>query len=230
MSEEMTAANVENVADSQNESVSPDVVESEGQGEQQQQDVTQTQAFARRLKEEKQRAIDAEYSRLYGQEYGIHSKADYDSYLERQKLLEEGKDPELYQELKHVKSEMESLKREKTLIEQDKQLSNDKVYGDLYKEWKSEIQEFAETYNVDYNSAFTVLCREKIPQILQKFKQKESVAEANSKNSSSSTGSIAGNGVVKDDFISLDTFNANRKNQSWVNKNYNSIIKSRAKW
>jgi hypothetical protein len=41
------------------------------------------------LNEEKQKAIDAEYSRLYGQEYGIHSKADYEKAIADQKAAEE---------------------------------------------------------------------------------------------------------------------------------------------
>jgi hypothetical protein len=47
-------------------------------------DVTNTQAFSKRLNEMTQKAIDAEYSRLYGAEYGIHSKAEYDAAIEQQ--------------------------------------------------------------------------------------------------------------------------------------------------
>lgn len=47
-------------------------------------DVTNTQAFSKRLKEATQKAIDAEYDRLYGAEYGIHSKAEYDAAIAKQ--------------------------------------------------------------------------------------------------------------------------------------------------
>ena len=90
-------------------------------------DVTQTQAFSQRLKESTTKAIDAEYDRLYGEQYGIHSKADYEAYLQKQEeeqrrqefqetngfdpnavkpLFEQWKknDPD-FQELKRLKSE-----------------------------------------------------------------------------------------------------------------------------
>lgn len=229
MSEETIAANDVEIANQQTVTEDNGSV-AEVQGTAESNEVTQTQAFARRLKEEKQKAIDAEYSRLYGQQYGIHSKDDYDSYIERQRYIEEGKDPELYQELKHVKTEMESLKREKMLIEQDRTLSSDKVYGSLYNDWKSEIQNFAEQYSVDYNTAFTVICRDKIPQIIQKYEQKSKVQEKNNENASSSTGSIVGQGQVKDDYITFETFNANRKNKDWIKSNFEKLAKSRAKW
>jgi hypothetical protein len=47
-------------------------------------DVTNTQAFSKRLNEMTQKAIDAEYDRLYGAEYGIHSKAEYDAAIAQQ--------------------------------------------------------------------------------------------------------------------------------------------------
>ena len=61
-------------------------------------DITTTKAFSERLKESTQKAIDAEYSRLYGADYGIHTKADYDTAILKQKQAEEaeklGIDPE----------------------------------------------------------------------------------------------------------------------------------------
>lgn len=99
-------ANVEEVVTPQEttEQVSTENVQTESvqPTEKAETDVTQTQAFSQRLKEQTQKAIDAEYDRLYGQEYGIHSKADYDQRIaeqqeeaERARLQEEiGVDPE----------------------------------------------------------------------------------------------------------------------------------------
>jgi hypothetical protein len=47
-------------------------------------DVTNTQVFSKRLNEMSQKAVDAEYSRLFGAEYGIHSKAEYDAAIAKQ--------------------------------------------------------------------------------------------------------------------------------------------------
>lgn len=189
-------------------------------------DITQTQAFARRLKEERQKAIDAEYDRLYGSEYGIHSKAEYDAYIERQKLIEEGKDPEVYE----LKKEVEAFKRERTLIEQDTSLSNDPQLGDLYKQWKEEVKQTSDQFGVDYNTAFTLLCRNKLPSVIGEYKQKLEVTQANKKNAASSTGALTGNGDVPNDFIAKDTFEMNRNNMKWVSDNLERLKQSMKKW
>jgi hypothetical protein len=59
-------------------------------------------AIRREAEQKTQKAVDAEYSRLYGAEYGIHSKAEYDAAIakqeaeaQRQQFKEEnGIDPE----------------------------------------------------------------------------------------------------------------------------------------
>lgn len=68
-----------------------------------QQDVTQTQAFSKRLNEMTQKAIDAEYDRLYGDQYGIHTKAEYDAAIAKQQREAEaqqrGIDPAVYEQM-----------------------------------------------------------------------------------------------------------------------------------
>jgi hypothetical protein len=233
MSEEtdISADNDGEVAELQEEQISEDIesqdTNMEEQPQNQPEEITQTQAFARRLKEEKQKAIDAEYSRLYGSEYGIHSKSEYDAYVERQNLIEQGKDPELY----NLKNEVESLKREKTLISQDKKLSNDAVYGDMYKELKPEIEQFVENNPmVDYETAFTILYKQKAPSIINELKQKIATIEGNQKNAQSSMGSLTGQGSVPSGFISKDTFERNKGNAKWVSDNLPNLRTSMKKW
>ena len=67
-------------------------------------------------------------------------------------------------------------------------------------------------------------------QELNELKSKQKIQETNAKNADTSTGSVTGNGAVNNDYISYDTFNSNRKDQSWVNKNFKKIMESRAKW
>jgi hypothetical protein len=45
----------------------------------------------REAEAEKQKAIDAEYERLYGMEYDIHSKADYDARIAQNKAAEQAR-------------------------------------------------------------------------------------------------------------------------------------------
>ena len=56
------------------------------------------------------------------------------------------------------------------------------------------------------------------------------VKEKNAANTGSTPGSVAGQGTVPSDFISYETFQANKSNQRWVIDNLSAINKSRAKW
>ena len=72
----------ETVADNEVEVATP--TEEVTQVEVVQPDVSTTKAFSDRLKESTQKAIDTEYSSLYGAEYGIHTKAEYDKAIAKQ--------------------------------------------------------------------------------------------------------------------------------------------------
>ncbi|HEY5585718.1 MAG TPA: hypothetical protein VIK78_14680 [Ruminiclostridium sp.] len=52
-------------------------------------DVSTTKAFSDRLKETNSKAIDAEYSRLFGAEHNIHTKAEYDKAIANQQEAED---------------------------------------------------------------------------------------------------------------------------------------------
>jgi hypothetical protein len=210
------------------------------QQQQEPQDITQTQAFSRRLNEMVQKAIDAEYDRLYGQEYGIHSKADYDAYVARQKAIEEGKDPEvvdLRNDLSKTQAELQELRFEKLLIEQRERLQQDP----FFKEWEPEINEkmklFDELYRtgqipnrVDLETALTLMWKEKGPQEIAKLKQKFEIDQSNKINAASGTGSVVGNGAVPQGFISKETFEMNKNNMKWVMDNLEQLEKDSKKW
>lgn len=207
-----------------------------------QEDITQTQAFAYRLKEEKQKAIDAEYDRMFGQDYGIHSKAEYDAYMARQKYIEEGKDPEivdLKNDLDLTKSELQELKFEKSLISQRENLSNDPKYGDVFKAWEGELKQRMEQYDqmyhngqiaqrVNLDTAFTLMWREKGPEEITMLKQKLDIEKANKDSAARSTGSVKGQGKVDNQFFTADQVKA--MTQQEILANYNAIQESKKSW
>lgn len=69
-----------------------------------------------------------------------------------------------------------------------------------------------------------------IKQELAELKKALQVQKTNEANSATSPGSVKGTGETVDDFISFNTFEKNKTNQSWVTKNYNRIMESRQKW
>jgi len=198
-------------------------------------DITQTQQFAHRLKEEKQKAIDVEYDRLYGADYGIHSKAEYDNYMERQRLLEEGKDPELYQ----LKSEVESFKFDKKIMSQHEALSKDPVNGDVYKEWEPELRERLKLYDemyqnkqiaqrVDMDTAFTLMWKEKGPSIISELKQKLDIQNSNKDNAERSIGSVTGKGTVPSGYFTREQVKAMSDKEVYAN--LEAIEASKKNW
>lgn len=209
------------------------------QQQQEPQDITQTQAFSRRLNEMVQKAIDAEYDRLYGQEYGIHSKADYDVYVARQKAIEEGKDPEvvdLRNDLSKTQSELQELRFEKLLIEQRERLQQDP----FFKEWEPEINEkmklFDELYRtgqipnrVDLETALTLMWKEKGPKEIEKLKQKFEIDQSNKENAARGTGSVTGQGgKVANMFFTMDQVKAMSEQE--ILANYDAIQESKKHW
>lgn len=85
------ADNEEIVAESQDDSMeetNEEVTAEPTEEVETKEDITTTQAFSKRLKEAtekaRQEAVDQEYDRLYGEEYNIHSKAEYDAAIAEQ--------------------------------------------------------------------------------------------------------------------------------------------------
>lgn len=69
-----------------------------------------------------------------------------------------------------------------------------------------------------------------IKEELAELKKALQVQKTNEANAATSPGSVKGTGETADDFITFDTFEKNKGNQSWVIKNYKRIIESRQKW
>lgn len=77
-----------------------------------------------------------------------------------------------------------------------------------------------------YRSHENQILRQKVAE----FEQKMQIQQVNTQNAQSSTGSLTGQGNVPSDFISKETFEQNRNNQSWMSKNYDHLVKSMKKW
>jgi hypothetical protein len=202
---------------------------------------TQTQAFARRLKEETQRAIDAEYDRLYGAEYGIHSKADYDRVIAEQKAAEEAQklniDPAFYNEFVGLKdkvnqfeTEKQQLEFEKSLIQQDTALKNDPVKGELYKQWENDVKSQAKAIGCDLNTAFLLMLDSKLGEVLTgtKSQAEQAAIQKLTNNANSTPGSLSGGGENNQTFFTKEQ--VEKMTPDEVTKNYENICKSMKKW
>lgn len=168
-----TAANTESVAASQS-SETTQTTPAESSAVQQTQDVTQTQAFSHRLKEAttqaEQQARDAVIAELYGESHGIKTYADYQAAIQRQQQAAEaqqrGMDPQFYSEFQSMQQKLNTYERNSTLAQQDAALSADSNLGNFYTQHKAEIQQIANQYNTDYDTALTLLLRDKLPTLM----------------------------------------------------------------
>lgn len=127
----------------------------------------------------------------------IKTYAEYQRAIAEQRATEEaekkGIDPQFYSDFQSMKSELDSYKREKTFMEQEKSLSNDPVRGQYFNEWKDEVKDIAMNYGVDLRTAYTLLLDQRLPDILSKAQQRiqnETIQNIN-KNASSSPGALS---------------------------------------
>lgn len=198
-------------------------------------EVTETQAFSKRLKEAttkaEMKARDAVIAEIYGSQ-GIHTYAQYQEAIRQQQREAEaqqrGIDPEFYNEFSSVKEELDNIKREKALMQQEQQLSSDPKVGQLFNEWKAEVKDLANQYNVDYDTAFTILARERIADVMssQRTKAEQEAIKGLQTNAQTTPGSLSSGG--NETFFTREQV-ANMS-QAEVNKHYNQIIKSMKNW
>lgn len=165
------------------------------------QDAETNAQFAKVRREAETKAKDAVIAEMYGQQYGIYTYADYQKAIENQRAQEEaqrlGIDPKFYQEFSTMKNQLSSIEREKTLLSQDRMLETDPKTGELYKEWRNDIHSLADQYNVDYDTAFTFLTREKIADIMAKTQitTEQNTIKNLKQNATSSTGALGSEGA-----------------------------------
>lgn len=156
----------------------------------------QNAQFAKIRREAESRARDQMISEMYGQTHGIHTYADYQAALQEQRAREEaeklGVDPELYSRFNSLESELNTLRREKTFIQQEAELSKDPVKGNLYSQWKDDVHQIANNFDVDLKTAFTLILDERLGDILNQSTQKaqQDAIKKITSNGQSSPGSL----------------------------------------
>jgi hypothetical protein len=174
-------------------------------------------AFAqmRREAEQAKRERDQAIADIYGQSHGITTWDQYQQAKAQaeaeQKAQQMGVDPRFYQEFEGVKQKLsfyeqqaQQMQHEKTLMQQDQNLSNDPNVGEFYNQYKDEVKTLANAAKCDYDIALTMLLRDKIPQLLNSTK---STAEQDAvkrliNNSQSSPGALSQGGANQTNSIS----------------------------
>lgn len=246
MSEELQGENVSEVAEPTEQVESQEQVEQESvtteevaepQHEKSVQDAETNAMFAkvRREAEQKaaQKAKDDMIAEMYGESHGIYTYADYQLVLQRQKWQEEGKDPEVQEKLQSLENKVNTYERLITNAEQKSALKDQPFFN----EWANDVEVMADKIGSDLDVAYTIKLREEMPNIIKSYEDKIAqletkvqAYETNSKNAATSPGSVTGNGPSGSDFISLETFEANKHDSAWVMRNFSKINESRANW
>lgn len=243
------AANIEEIASPQIDSENTQSTETEAiakptekvESKSQETDITQTQAFSRRLKEESQKAIDAEYSRLYGDTHNIHSKADYDRAISEQKEQErlqelvnnQGVPEDIAKELIESKKFREQYEAEKqSKIQQEAKTKDYEAFLSEYPTVKAD-EILPETWaEVEKGKSLVdAYARQELKQLKAKVAEYEKgskTAEINAKNGQGSTGSLTGNGGNQQAFYTREQVNA--MSISEINKNYKAVMESQRNW
>jgi len=115
-----------------------------------QEDITQTQNFARRLKEESRKqsakAVDdfVASMNIVNEVTGeqVKTQADYQKYMRTIKAQDDGKDPIMFNELEEAKSRYDSLQVEYNRLkraEDIRELQNDPEWSETYELYKDDI-------------------------------------------------------------------------------------------
>jgi len=186
--------------------------------------------FAQIRREAEQKARDKTIAEMGMQwkDKPITTYSEYQSALNEQKAQQEaeqkGIDPEFYTQFKNMEQKLNSIEMEKTLMAQDQQLSNDPKVGSLYKEWKSDVKDIAEQYKVDLDTAFTILTRERIADVMnkQKIQGEQSAIQGLQANAQTTPGSLSSGG--QETFFTKAQVDS--MSQEEVNKHFKEIMKS----
>ena len=76
-------------------------------------------------------------------------------------------DPKLWGEFQSMKDELSSFKQNQTMLQQKTSLA-DKPF---FKEWESEVEARAKDWNTDYQTAYTLISQQRLPDILERHQQ-----------------------------------------------------------
>ena len=179
---------------------------------------------------------------MYGESHGINTYSEYQSAMKSQQEQEQMNElvekniPEEY-----AKEMMENRKfREESKTEKAKQAeeqAKQKDYNDFMTEYPGIKAEDIPTdvwESVDKGKSLVdAYAKHEMKQIkaeLAEFKKGSKANETNTKNALNSTGSINGNSPNQTGFITKESFETNKKDSSWMSKNYETLKTSMNKW
>lgn len=154
--------------------------------------------FAKIRREAEQRARDSVISEM-GMEWNGQPITNYQQYqqaLREKSLIEEaqqqGLDPQFYTDFRNMQDELNYYKRSTAINQQDVELANDPVRGNIYNQWKDDIKQIAIACNVDLKTAFSVVLEERLNEVLEvnsKRIQQDTISKINS-NQTTTPGSL----------------------------------------
>ena len=190
----------------------------------------------RAAEEARTTARDEMISEMYGESHGIHTYAEYQEAIVAQEqeqrlaeLMEQNIPEEYATEMLENRKFREQFEAEKQAKEQQQHQQAD--FQDFMSAFPDVKSEDIPVEVWKANASGIPLRYAYADHALKLTREAETKAKANSENAKGSMGSVSGDGVANgDDFVSFETFETNRSNQSWVNTNFNKIMKSRAKW
>lgn len=165
----------------------------------------------------------------------ITTEAEYNQALQEKKYQDAGIDPNLINEavnnnpiLKQAQDIIQKQKRDEEINAQVQELF--KEYPEA-KEQEIPQSVFLEAVNgVPLVYAYAKYANGLYKAKIAEFQKGVKTSESNAKNAQSSTGSTTGNGSNTNNFITKETFEANKKNQDWLDKNYDLLTQSMNKW
>lgn len=191
---------------------------------------------------EVQKAIDAEYERMYGQ-YGIKNKAEYEEAIKKQREAEELE--QLKTERNYSDEEAsEILEARRIKAEYEAQQAKSKEEQALRQQNLEFLDYFAEINGRAYDGKKDIIPQDVWDKVatgmplkyaymdnqLKQLKIGTKTADKNAENAKASLGSLTSDSAVDTDFVSKELFEQKRSNQDWVKKNLDKIIKSRSSW
>jgi hypothetical protein len=226
--------------------VAPDTVE-KAQVEQSPEENAKFKEVRLKYEREKQEAIDREYSQMYGDSHGIHTKADYEKAVREAKeaeLLESMRDSEadpkdIYKQLKASDPDYAELQKIRAEHYTQNQLSE--LNADLKDVGVdvtiNTLEDIAKLPNVDaitkhiengktLSEAYFLANKKDLINTKAEKIQQDTIKKIQA-NGDASTGSLANNGQT----TSLYTREqVDAMSQADVNKNYDLVIKSMKTW
>jgi hypothetical protein len=203
----------------------------------------QNALYANIRREAESKAQDKLIDEMYGQSHNIHTKAEYDKAVQaeqterqRQEYEQAGINPDLINKLI---SDNPTVKQANEIIARQQQDAkiNSEVQA-LFQEYPEARNEkipdsvFLESIEkgIPLSYAYAKYATSQLKNKVSEFEKGVKTSEVNSKNAVASTGSTTGNGANTGEFISKETFEANKKNSEWMSQNYDLLKSSMNKW